>query len=97
MLEILDTTDDLHSDNWRDFVLRLADSITPTGCFSNHGGGLQDDGAPYSNVSYHQRYPGAIASGYGSCSAVFPFTYFFERSATLLQHKDPQAASYCKW
>ena len=61
------------------------------------GGGLQDDGSPYSNASYQQRYPGAIAAGYGSCSAVFPFTYFFERTATLLQHKDPQAASYCKW
>ena len=61
------------------------------------GGGLQIDGSPYSNASYHQRYPGAPPTGYGSCSAVFPFTYFFERSATLLQHKDPQAASYCKW
>jgi hypothetical protein len=36
VLEMMDTTDDLHNDNWRDFVLRFADSITPTGCFSNH-------------------------------------------------------------
>ena len=36
VLEMMDKTDDLHSDNWRDFVLRFADSITPTGCFSNH-------------------------------------------------------------
>ena len=36
VLEMIDTTDDLHSDNWKDFVLRFADSITPAGCFSNH-------------------------------------------------------------
>jgi hypothetical protein len=23
--------------------------------------------------------------------------YFFEKTATLFQHKDPKAASYCKW
>ena len=31
------------------------------------------------------------------CSGVFPFVFFFERTATLFQHRDPQAASYCKW
>ena len=94
MLELIDTTDDLHSDNWKDFVLRFADSITPTGCFSNHGGGLQDDGAPDSEQQFEFGRPGDPV---GSCSGVFPFTYFFEKTATLFQHKDPKAASYCKW
>ena len=62
------------------------------------GGGLQDDGAPYSTAPYRLRYrPQPQAVPYGSCSGVFPFVFFFERTATLLQHKDPAAASYCKW
>ena len=94
VLELIDTTDDLHSQDWKDFVLRFADSITPTGCFSNHGGGLQDDGAPDSEQQFADGRPGDPV---GSCSGVFPFTYFFEKTATLFQHKDPKAASYCKW
>ena len=31
VLEMIDTTDDLHSDAWKQFVLRFADSITPAG------------------------------------------------------------------
>jgi hypothetical protein len=94
MLQMIDTTDDLHSDAWRDFVLRFADSITPAGCFSNHGGGLQDDGAP--DTSYPWGF-GRVGDPRGSCNGVYPFVYFFEATATLLQKKDPQAASYCKW
>ena len=94
VLELIDTTDDLHSQDWKDFVLRFADSITPTGCFSNHGGGLQDDGARTRSSS--SRTEGrAIQSA--AAPGVFPFTYFFEKTATLFQHKDPKAASYCKW
>lgn len=96
VLEMIDTTDDLHSEDWKQFVLRFADSITPAGCFSNHGGGLQDDGSPYTTSPYRLRTP-TQAIPYGSCSGVFPFVFFFERTATLFQHRDPQAASYCKW
>ena len=67
-------------------------------CRCCQGGGLQDDGAPYSTAPYRLRYrPLPQAIPYGSCSGVFPFVFFFERTATLLQHKDPAAASYCKW
>eukprot|EP01043_Picozoa_sp_COSAG02_P063714 COSAG02_NODE_9107_length_2327_cov_9.291293_1_plen_509_part_00 len=96
VLEMIDTTDDLHSEDWKQFALRFADSITPAGCFSNHGGGLQDDGSPYTTSPYRLRTP-TQAIPYGSCSGVFPFVFFFERTATIFQHRDPQAASYCKW
>lgn len=85
---------DLGSDAWKAFAVRLADSITPTGCFSNHGGGLQDDGAP--DTAYPWVY-GRVGDPVGACTGVLPFTYFFERAATLLQHRDPAAAGYCKW
>jgi hypothetical protein len=52
-------------------VLRFADSITPTGCFSNHGGGLQDDGGPASEQEFELGRPGDTV---GTCSGVFPFT-----------------------
>lgn len=94
VLELIDTTNDLQSNDWKEFVLRFADSITPTGCFSNHGGGLQDDGGPDSEQEFEFGRPGDVI---GSCSGVYPFTYFFEKTATLFQRKDPSAASYCKW
>ena len=75
-----------------------ADSSHEIVCRCCQGGGLQDDGAPYSTAPYRLRYrPLPQAIPYGSCSGVFPFVFFFERTATLLQHKDPAAASYCKW
>ena len=32
------------SDAFKAFLNEYADAITPAGCLSNHGGGLQDDG-----------------------------------------------------
>lgn len=44
--------DDLHSDAFKSFVIEFADALTPAGCLSNHGGGLQDDGQGHCNGAY---------------------------------------------
>ena len=43
---------DLHSVKFKAFLYEYADSITASGCFSNHGGGLQDDGQGFCNGAH---------------------------------------------
>ena len=84
---------DLHSDKFKQFVGSYADVITPAGCFTNHGGGLQEDGSAYTTAWQDSFRRDTI----GLCTGDPAFVYFFEQAATHFQHRDPKAASYFKW
>ena len=84
---------DLHSDAYKQFVQSYADVITPAGCFTNHGGGLQDDGSEYTTAKSVPFTRETI----GMCTGDPAFVYFFEFAATKFQKLDPQAAAYFKW
>lgn len=43
---------DLKSDNFKAFLIEFADAITPDGCLSNHGGGLQNDDQGFCNGAH---------------------------------------------
>ena len=43
---------DLKSDKFKAFLYEFADALTPAGCLSNHGGGLQDDGQGFCNGAH---------------------------------------------
>jgi hypothetical protein len=43
---------DLQSDKFKAFLIEFADALTPAGCLSNHGGGLQNDGQGFCNGAH---------------------------------------------
>ena len=43
---------DLGSEKFKAFLIEFADAITPAGCLSNHGGGLQNDAQGYCNGAH---------------------------------------------